>query len=242
MAPRFFCPMPLLAHSTVDLPPTVAHHAERALRLSPGDVLTLFNGQGGEFPARLIALGKAAKAELGEHVAGERESPLAITLVQSLASGDKMDWVLQKAVELGASRIVPVTSSRSVVRLSGERAEKRVEHWQRIVASACEQCGRNRLPEVAELKGLLSHMAQTPDPGTLRLILAPDAASKLSDLPRPGAVELLVGPEGGFTEDEVLAAQVAGYRAIRLGPRILRTETAGLAALTALQMLWGDLS
>lgn len=242
MAPRFFCPMPLQAHCTVDLPSAVAHHVERVLRLSPGDVLTLFNGQGGEFPARLIALGKAPSAELGEFVPIERESALAITLVQSLASGDKMDWVLQKAVELGASRIVPVASQRSVVRLSGERAEKRVEHWRQIVASACEQCGRNRLPEVAELRNLLSHMAQAPEPGTLRLILAPGAASKLSDLPRPSAVELLVGPEGGFTEDEVLAAQVAGYQAIRLGPRILRTETAGLAALTALQMLWGDMS
>jgi 16S rRNA (uracil1498-N3)-methyltransferase len=240
MEPRFFCPIPLLAHSTVDLPPAVAHHAERVLRLAPGDALTLFNGQGGEFPARLIALGKAAKAELRAHLPGERESPLAITLVQSLASGDKMDWVLQKAVELGASKIVPVASSRSVVRLSGERAEKRVEHWRQIVASACEQCGRNRLPEVAELKSLLSHMAQAPDTGTQRLILAPGSASRLGDFPRPQAVELLVGPEGGFTEDEVLAAEVAGYRAIRLGPRILRTETAGLAALTALQMLWGD--
>jgi 16S rRNA (uracil1498-N3)-methyltransferase len=234
--------MPLQAHSTVDLPPAVAHHAERVLRLSPGDVLTLFNGQGGEFPARVIALGKLPKAELGAHEPGERESLLSITLVQSLASGDKMDWVLQKAVELGASRIVPVASQRSVVRLSGERAEKRVEHWRQIAASACEQCGRNRLPEVAELKNLLAHMAQTPEPDTLRLILAPGAETRLSDLPRPGAVELLVGPEGGFTEDEVLAAQVAGYRAIRLGPRILRTETAGLAALTALQLLWGDLS
>jgi 16S rRNA (uracil1498-N3)-methyltransferase len=235
-------PWPLQAHSTVELPPVVAHHVERVLRLASGDALTLFNGQGGEFPARLVSLGKAPRAELGEHLPKEKESPLAITLVQSLASGDKMDWVLQKAVELGASRIVPVTSHRSVVRLSGERAEKRGEHWQRIVASACEQCGRNRLPEVAELRSLLSHMARAPAPGTLRLILAPGAASKLSDLPRPSAAELLVGPEGGFTEDEVLAAQVAGYQSIRLGPRILRTETAGLAALTALQMLWGDFS
>ncbi|MDD5295454.1 MAG: 16S rRNA (uracil(1498)-N(3))-methyltransferase [Rhodocyclaceae bacterium] len=242
MAPRFFCPMPLLAHSTVDLPSTVAHHAERVLRLAPGDALTLFNGEGGEFPARLLALGKAPRAELGEYIPDDRESPLPITLVQSLASGDKMDWVLQKAVELGAFAIVPVASQRSVVKLSGDRAQKRVEHWQKIVASACEQCGRNRLPDVADLRRLASHMAQAPEPGTLRLILAPGAALRPADLPRPAAVELLVGPEGGFTEDEVLAAGVAGYRALRLGPRILRTETAGLAALTALQVLWGDMS
>ncbi len=234
--------MPLDAHATVALPPGVAHHMDRVLRLAPGDVLTLFNGEGGEYPARLLSLGKAPSAELGAYQGTDRESPLAITLVQSLAAGDKMDWVLQKAVELGASAIAPVISRRSVVKLSGERAEKRVEHWQRIVASACEQCGRNHLPRVTELSSLNSHLARPGTAGSLRLILAPGAALRLSDFPRPTAVELLVGPEGGFTEDEILAAKLAGYEAVRLGPRILRTETAGLAALTALQLLWGDMS
>lgn len=234
--------MPLHAHATVALPPGVAHHVERVLRLAPGDALTLFNGEGGEYPGRLLSLGKTPVAELGACQQTDRESPLAITLAQSLASGDKMDWVLQKAVELGASAIAPVASSRSVVKLSGERAEKRVEHWRQIVASACEQCGRNRLPQVAELTSLTAYLARPRTDGNLRLILAPGAALKLSDLPRPTAVELLVGPEGGFTEDEIRAARLAGYQAVRLGPRILRTETAGLAALTALQLLWGDMS
>ena len=240
MNPRFFCPIPLAAGHAIDLPAEVAHHADRVLRLKAGDRITLFNGDGGEFPAVLLSLGKTARAELEARLEPQRESPVMLTLVQSLATADKMDWVLQKAVELGVSRIVPVASARSVVKLSGDRAEKRVEHWRHIVAAACEQCGRNVLPPVADLLPLPRHLAAPPPGETLRLFLSPTAPDRLSDLPRPASVELLVGPEGGFTDDEESAARSVGYRPVRLGPRILRTETAGLAALAALQLQWGD--
>lgn len=242
MPPRFFCPTTLTSDTLLTLPPAVAHHADRVLRLSAGDEIILFDGTGGEFPARILSLGKTAQVQLGGHIAIERESPLAVTLVQSLATGDKMDWVLQKAVELGAAAIAPVASQRSVVRLSAERAEKRTEHWRQVVISACEQCGRNQVPQVADLLPLPNHLAQSVAPGTLRLILAPGAGTTLSSLARPAAVHLLVGPEGGLTEAEQQAAIASGYRPITLGPRILRTETAGLAALAAIQTLWGDLN
>ena len=240
MIPRFFCSIPLAAGSDIDLPPEVAHHADRVLRLKAGERITLFNGDGSEVPAVLLSLGMSARAELGDRHTPERESPLDVTLVQSLAAADKMDWVLQKAVELGVARFKPVASSRSVVKLAGDRAEKRLEHWRHIVAAACEQCGRNVLPPVADLLPLARHLA-APAPGeTLRLFLSPTAPDRIADLSRPARVELLVGPEGGFTDDEETAARSVGYRPVRLGPRVLRTETAGLAALAALQLQWGD--
>ncbi len=240
MNPRFFCSVPLAAGSNIDLPPEVAHHADRVLRLKAGDAITLFNGDGSEFPSVLLSLGKSARAELGPRLEPARESPLKLTLVQSLAAADKMDWVLQKAVELGVAGFKPVSSTRSVVKLVGDRAEKRVEHWRHIVAAACEQCGRNVLPSVADLQTLSRHLAAPAPAGTLRLFLSPTAPARLSDLPRPAAVELLVGPEGGFTDAEEECARVVGYQPVRLGPRVLRTETAGLAALAALQLQWGD--
>lgn len=238
MPPRFFCPMPLTAGATIELPAEVAHHADRVLRLKAGETVTLFNGEGGEFPAELVSLGKKAHATLGERQSTERESPLEVSLAQSLVSSDKMDWVLQKAVELGVSRIQPVASTRSVVKLSTERAEKRMEHWRQVVISACEQCGRNTLPQLEPLQSLPRHLA-TPG-NALRLFLSPWASERIHDLARPARVELLVGPEGGFTDEEEQAARAAGFRPVSLGPRVLRTETAGLAALSALQTLWGD--
>jgi 16S rRNA (uracil1498-N3)-methyltransferase len=170
----------------------------------------------------------------------ERESPLPVTLVQALSSGERMDLTIQKAVELGVARIVPVESERCVVRLKGERAEKRVAHWRQVAISACEQCGRNRIPEVRMISPLEVWLAAEKN-DALRWVLLPGAHTALRDLPRPQKpVELLVGPEGGLTDAEADAAQRAGYQPVRLGPRVLRTETAAPALLAALQALWGD--
>jgi 16S rRNA (uracil1498-N3)-methyltransferase len=169
----------------------------------------------------------------------ERESPLAVTLIQAVQAGEKMDFTIQKAVELGVSQIVPVDSRRSVTRLSGERAGRRVAHWQGVAASACEQCGRNQVPQVAPLEKLESWLARPAD-GALRLMLAPDAEHALADLQPVPNVQMLIGAEGGLDPQEVQAARQVGFQAVRLGPRVLRTETAALAALAALQALWGD--
>jgi len=200
----------------------------------------LFDGRGGEYPAIIERIERdRVYAEVGAWQDVERESSLKVTLVQALQAGEKMDFTIQKAVELGVRDIVPVASRRSVLRLSGERAGKRVAHWQGVVASACEQCGRNQVPLVAPLEKLESWLAR-PAHGVLRLMLAPDAEATLASIPPVGEVQLLIGAEGGLDPEEIIAAQQAGFQAVRLGPRVLRTETAGLAALAAMQVLWGD--
>jgi 16S rRNA (uracil1498-N3)-methyltransferase len=240
MISRFFCPGPLVEGTDIALPREVAHHAERVLRLAAGDEVILFDGSGAEFSARLTVLGARAGAWISARQAPERESPLALTLVQALASGDKMDWIIQKAVELGVSGVIPVAAERSVLKLAGERAEKRLAHWRQVVVAACEQCGRNRVPEVAEVAPLPRYLGEHRS-GILRLLLDPLEGRRLTELARPeGAVHLLVGPEGGWSEAELQAARAAGCTSIRLGPRVLRTETAGLAVTAALQTLWGD--
>jgi 16S rRNA (uracil1498-N3)-methyltransferase len=243
--PRFHCPMPLAVGQSLDLPQRVAHHAIKVLRLRRGDVLTLFNGAGGEYRARIASVERArVSVEVSGWLATEREPPLSITLVQALQAGEKMDLTVQKAVELGVDRIVPVISRRSVLRLEGERALRRLEHWRGIVVSACEQCGRNRLPEVLLPERLEHWLARNSPAGGVRLMLAPAARCSLANVQGPpvgGAVELLVGAEGGLAPEEAWSAGLAGFRSVRLGPRILRTETAGLAALAAIQFLWGDL-
>lgn len=244
-APRFYSPETLSAGACVALSESAARHAARVLRLREGDALILFDGRGGEYPARIARCGRdEVLAELEAWRDNECESPLAITLVQALQAGEKMDLTVQKAVELGAQRIVPVASQRSVVRLEGERARRRVEHWRAVAASACEQCGRNRLPEIRELESLRQWLARPADGDVLRLMLDPRSANTLQTLLRPDSgrrVELLIGPEGGFAPEEDAMAVEAGFAGIRLGPRVLRTETAGLAALAAIQCLWGDL-
>jgi 16S rRNA (uracil1498-N3)-methyltransferase len=243
--PRFYSPFPLTAGARVELPEGVVRHATRVLRLTSGDALTLFDGNGGEYACRIHSLDRgAAIAEVLSWCDVERESPLGLTLVQALQAGEKMDLTMQKAVELGVGRIVPVVTRRSVVRLEGERARKRVAHWRAVVASACEQCGRNRVPEVAELEDLRNWLGRPPV-GTkpIRLMLDPDASMTLDSFHRPGTattVELLIGAEGGLTPEEADMARLAGFAAVRLGPRVLRTETAGLATLAAIQCLWGD--
>lgn len=170
----------------------------------------------------------------------ERESPLSVTLIQAVQAGEKMDFTIQKSVELGVNDFVPVESRRSVTRLSGERAAKRVAHWQGVAASACEQCGRNQVPLVAPLEKLENWLARPAPANTLRLMLAPEAIDTLASIQPVSAVQLLIGAEGGLDPQEMIAAKQAGFQAVRLGPRVLRTETAGLAALAAMQALWGD--
>jgi 16S rRNA (uracil1498-N3)-methyltransferase len=240
-APRLYVPLPLAAGAQLELPEGAGHHAARVLRLRAGDPVALFNGQGGEYAARILAIGKHdVTVALERHDPVERESSLPVTLVQAVSSGERMDITIQKAVELGVSRIVPVESERCVVRLKGERAAKRVAHWQQVTISACEQCGRNRIPEVRMISPLDVWLAAEKN-DALRWMLLPGADTALRDLPRPQKpIELLVGPEGGLTDAEVEAARRAGYQPVRLGPRVLRTETAALALLAALQALWGD--
>ena len=202
--------------------------------------MVLFDGRGGEYEAQIERIEKSrVVVELGAWRDVERESKLVLRLVQAVQAGEKMDFTIQKAVELGVAEIAPVDSRRSVIRLAGERAAKRVAHWQGVAASASEQCGRNQVPLVAPLEKLEHWLARPARPG-LRLMLAPDAEHSLADLPPAREVQLLIGAEGGLDPQEVIAAKQAGFQAVRLGPRILRTETAGLAALAALQALWGD--
>ncbi|MCG2576419.1 16S rRNA (uracil(1498)-N(3))-methyltransferase [Dechloromonas sp. XY25] len=240
-SPRFYCREALSPGAHVELPEPVARHAVRVLRLPPGAAMVLFDGRGGQYPATIERIERdRVYAELGAWEEVECESPLAITLVQALQAGDKMDFTIQKAVELGVRDIVPVESRRSVLKLSGERAAKRVAHWQGVAASACEQCGRNQVPLVAPLEKLESWLAR-PTQAPLRLMLAPDAEDTLLSIPPAKEVQLLIGAEGGLDPQEMIAARQSGFRAVRMGPRVLRTETAGLAALAVLQALWGDL-
>ncbi|MGC2520639.1 MAG: 16S rRNA (uracil(1498)-N(3))-methyltransferase [Burkholderiales bacterium] len=237
--PRFFVPMALSPGAEIELPERAARHVA-VLRLCHGDAMTLFNGDGGEFEAELTRVSKdAARARvvLGRTI--ERESPLAITLAQCVSSGDRMDVTLQKSTELGVARIVPLASERSIVRLSHERADRRVAHWRGVVTAACEQCGRNRVPEVAAIMDFDAFLAGTTS-DALRLLLAPDAAQDLKTLDPARAVTLLVGPEGGLSPAERQRAESRGFVPVRFGPRVLRTETAPLAVIAAMQALWGD--
>lgn len=240
MIPRFHCPLPELPAGRIVLPVAVAHHIDRVLRLDEGDRVTLFDGRGSEFSARLVRDGRNLAADLLGESRPEREAPLAVTLLQCLAASDKMDWIVQKAVELGAVRVQPVASRRAVLRLAGDRADKRVAHWQQIAVAACEQCGRNRVPEVLPVRALPQAVAASDAPQ--RFILHPADGTRLADA-RPDSARplaLLIGPEGGFDDDELAAARAAGFRPLTLGPRVLRTETAGVAALAALNALIGD--
>lgn len=240
-SPRFFCDAKLGPGAQLDLPDSAAHHAQRVLRLKAGDKVTLFNGDGHDYVCELLRVSKeGVSAKISGQTLIERESPLNVTLAQCISSGDRMDLTLQKSVELGIARIQPLAAERSVVKLSGERAEKRLQHWQNVVISACEQSGRAFVPKVLPPMPLLHWLAQQDD-YTLKLILNPFTERRLHDLAQPqGPICLLIGCEGGFAPGEVTAALHAGFTDVKLGPRILRTETAGLAALTALQTLWGD--
>ena len=234
--PRLHVDTELKPRARVELPEAAAHHAVRVLRLAAGDQVVLFDGRGGEYPARLSSVERTrVLAETGERSDVERESPLNVTLVQALSSSDKMDFTIQKAVELGVIAVHPVFSSKSVVRLSGEREAKKLAHWRRVAIAACEQCGRNRVPEISEPAALERYR---PPEGT-RILLAPGATRRLAELARAPVV-LAAGPEAGFSDAEEGLLQKLGFVPARLGPRVLRTETAALAALAALNALAGD--
>lgn len=211
------------------------------MRLKVGDKAVLFNGDGNDYDCEFVGFQKGnVTAKIRSVSQNNSESPLNITLAQAISSGDRMDFTLQKAVELGVSAIQPIASQRSVVKLSGERAEKRREHWQNVVVSACEQSGRAVVPEVASPLSLPAWLASKPS-FAVQLTLSPVAVDALHDLPTPGGnVCLLIGCEGGLTDGEIAMASNCGFRPIKLGARILRTETAPLAAIAAMQTLWGD--
>jgi len=244
MTPRLYCPLPLTPGATLALPESAAHHARDVLRLNVGDMVTLLNGLGGEYQARLaVVTKKEVSAEVLAFSQRESEPPYPIIVAQSLATGDKMDWVIEKSVELGAAAIVPLAAARSVLKLDAGRAVKRALHWQGIVHAACEQCGRNRVPEVAPVTALDAWLqGQRAAPG-LKLMLSPVHARKFSELAQPAAgtpITLLIGPEAGLSDTEEAAAQAAGFVPLLLGPRVMRTETAALAALAAIHARWGD--
>jgi 16S rRNA (uracil1498-N3)-methyltransferase len=237
--PRFFCPQPLAAGLLVDLPESVAHHLH-VVRQQPGDILTLFNGEGGQYRATLVEVGKRrASASVDAFEPAEAELGYAITLAQALPEAAKMDWIIEKAVELGVAAVVPLAARRCVTRLSGERAEKRQAHWQGIIVAASEQSGRNRLAMLAPMEDFSRWLAR-PAPAP-RLLLSPRGTETLAAWAGARAaqdVTIMVGPEGGFAPEEEDAAITAGAIPLTMGPRVLRTETAALAAAAMLQARW----
>lgn len=240
--PRIHVPMELQTGHELTLPEAATNHLVRVLRLREGAALTVFDGRGHEHYASIARLhGSTVVVQVGDALAPRGESPLPITLVQGISRGERMDWTLQKATELGVSRIVPVLTARSVVRLDDRQAAKKQEHWQQVVISACEQSGRTLVPEVAMPLSLRDYLAKLTATAS-RLLLNPEGADSLAGLSTlAGPVELLIGPEGGLDDDEIRIAQQAGFMSVRLGPRILRTETASVVALSVLQAMWGDL-
>jgi 16S rRNA (uracil1498-N3)-methyltransferase len=234
---RFFIDAPL-SLGQHELPEAQAHYIGRVLRHAVGDAVQLFDGSGQEYLGELIEVGKkSVRVELRESLAGMAESPLSIHLGQGLSRGERMDWAIQKATELGANQISPIVSTRCEVRLKDERADKRMAHWRQIAISACEQCGRSSLPQINPPIPLEQWLEQVE--ADLKLVLHP-VAEPWASHPQPASLAMLIGPEGGLSEDEVQQAMARGFHAARLGPRVLRTETAPVVALSVAQQLWGD--
>lgn len=234
---RFFVDAPL-ALGQQELPEAQAHYIARVLRHTAGDAVQLFDGSGNEFLGELIEVGKKnVRVELREVFTGLAESPLHIHLGQGLSRGERMDWAIQKACELGANAITPIVSERCEVRLKDERADKRMAHWRQVAISACEQCGRSLIPVIHPPLGLADWLGLVE--ADLKLVLHP-VAEPLASHGKPQSLAFLIGPEGGLADAEVTHAKNAGFHAARLGPRVLRTETAPVVALSVAQQLWGD--
>jgi 16S rRNA (uracil1498-N3)-methyltransferase len=239
---RFYCPDPLVIGSTVNLPDSAVAHAIRVLRMVVGDEAILFNGDGFDYKCTLSNISKhAVLAEVKSSQKVTNESPLNITLLQGISSGDRMDYTIQKAVELGVNFIQPLATLRSVVKLDQTRAEKRVAHWQQVVYSACEQSGRAFVPTVGMPKTLSQWLANHQNEAAFRVLLNPIAAKRYAQLAKPsGEIQLLIGAEGGLSQSEIDLAIVNHFQSVVLGPRILRTETAALAAIASMHAVWGD--
>lgn len=233
--PRFHCPLPLATGDSLELPANAARHVQ-VLRLQPGAGVTLFNGEGGEFEATVQQMGRShVRVLVGAHHAIERETPRAVHLLVGMPANERMDWLVEKATELGVASIQPIVAERSVLKLKGERAEKKRVHWQGIAVAACEQCGRNRVPAVQEAMGLHEWLVSGQAQG-MRMVLSlqPGAQPLSQATPGHGPVTLLSGPEGGLSPAEEQAALAAGFVPVSLGPRVLRSETAPLAVLARL--------
>jgi 16S rRNA (uracil1498-N3)-methyltransferase len=239
---RIFVDGPLQVGAQLALPSAGAYHVARVLRMREGAPLRVFDGSGSDFQAEIVRVeGDAVTVRLVAQSQATAESPLRITLIQGISRGERMDWTLQKATELGVHAIAPVLTSRSVVRLDAKQAEKKQAHWRAIAVGACEQCGRSRIPNVGTAMTLREYFTNVRKDG-MRLVLSPAAPGSLAGISSlPSKVDLLIGPEGGLEDDELVAAQKAGFMPVRLGPRVLRTETAAVVALSVMQALWGDL-
>ncbi|HIE90305.1 MAG TPA: 16S rRNA (uracil(1498)-N(3))-methyltransferase, partial [Methylophilaceae bacterium] len=239
---RFYSPEQLALGVTVKLPESAAIHAARALRMTEGDSAILFNGDGVDYVCILTTVKKSAVlAQVTDSTAVENESPLNITLLQGISSGDRMDYTVQKAVELGVKHIQPIATERSVVKLNPARTAKRLAHWQSVVHSACEQSGRAVIPQIATPISLNKWLANHPQNNTGRILLNPIGAKRLVELVKPnGEIQLLIGAEGGLSPNEIDMAETNGFQSVILGPRILRTETAALAAIASMHTVWGD--
>jgi|HubBroStandDraft_2_1064218.scaffolds.fasta_scaffold63415_1 16S rRNA (uracil1498-N3)-methyltransferase len=247
---RVYVEAPVATGKRLVVEGSAANHITRVLRLRSGDLLTVFDGSGGEFGARIEEFRKdSVVVTVEEHRPLDRESPLPLTLAQGISRGERMDWVIQKATELGTSRIVPLFTKRSMVRLDERQAERKLQHWRAIAIAACEQCGRNKIPELAAPVDFFD-VLPADDSGAMRLLLSPTGNLRIEDLAEVGqdlapgvrkGITVLIGPEGGLEEVEQEAALAAGFKAVQLGPRVLRTETAAIAALTIIQRYFGDL-
>jgi 16S rRNA (uracil1498-N3)-methyltransferase len=239
---RVFVETPLQAGRACTIEGSAANHVMRVLRLREGDAVTLFDGRGGEYSARITGFRKdSVSADVVEHREIERESALGLTLAQGISRGERMDWVMQKATELGVTRIVPVITERTMVKLDERQSERKLQHWRGIVIAACEQSGRNRVPELAGPTPLYQVIRSFDAAATTRVLLSPTGTLSARDLPRSQHIAMLIGPEGGLSENEQEAAINEGFQQVRMGPRILRTESAAIAALTVLQHNFGDL-
>ena len=239
--PRVYSPQAMTTGDCIELEAGAARHLTSVLRMTSGQLITLFNGQGGEYLAELVVAKKGkATVRIMEFKQTDRESSLSIHLAIGISRGERMDWIMQKATELGVSEITPLFTERCEVKLSGDRLDKKVGHWQQVAISACEQSQRNRVPQIN--KPLKLDQWQSHCDSSLKLVLHHRSESRLADMPQPsGQIALLIGPEGGLSEPEIEQAIAHGFQPLALGPRVLRTETAPLAAISILQSLWGDM-